>query len=89
MASQSGLRTCERGRRAGWRGLKDSRRGLRAGQRGFEDQPVGRHMYLRKDKWTDGRTEFHPILQDFGPCRGRRPKTILSNKTHVGFFKDV
>ena len=56
MASQSGLRTCERGRRAGWRGLKDSRRGLRAGQRG-----------LRTSQWGDGRTNGQTDGRNFTP----------------------
>ena len=33
------------------------------------------------DGRTDGRTEFLPILQDFVPCRGRCPATLLDFTT--------
>ena len=32
--------------------------------------------------WTDGRTEFLPILQDFVPYRGRCPATFNKYKQH-------
>ena len=31
--------------------------------------------------WTDGRTEFLPILQDFVPSRGRCPATLSDFST--------
>ena len=38
-------------------------------------------MDIRTDRWTDGRTEFLPILQDFVPSRGRCPATLCDFKT--------
>ena len=39
-------------------------------------------MYIQTDihiyRYTDGRTEFLPILQDFVPCRGRCPATFCN-----------
>ena len=55
---------------------------------GPEGLPGAQGGLLRTDRhtdvWTDKRTEFLPILQEFIPCRGRSPKTSQT-PNHGGF----